>query len=167
MRMYGIPSIVLGSLSLAALQVTAAPPPRVAAEDALRALDDKFVEDFNKKDENALVSYYAADAIVMDPGPELWIKGHDSIRKSLHEMLAGMDLVAFRIHDASYHVAGSVGWGTGLWNMTVRDPKTHATEELAGRFSDIFERRGGKWVCVVDHASMPTPPPPPAAAIAK
>ena len=57
-------------------------------------------------------------------------------------------------------VHGDVVIGSGTWKMTIPTPGGHQVME--GRFSDVKAMRDGKWVFVMDHASVPLPPPPPA-----
>jgi ketosteroid isomerase-like protein len=52
-----------------------------------------------------------------------------------------------------------LGWGT--WRMTV-PVEGGPPQVMEGRFSDVKALRDGKWVYVMDHASVSLLPPPPA-----
>ena len=54
---------------------------------------------------------------------------------------------------------GDVVLGWGRWTMTV--PTGDGTAMvLQGRYSDVKAMRDGKWVYILDHASVPMPPAP-------
>jgi len=56
-------------------------------------------------------------------------------------------------------VHGGVVFGSGVWGVTILAAKGPATV-LVGRFSDAKALKDGKWVFIMDHASVPLPPPP-------
>ena len=53
-----------------------------------------------------------------------------------------------------------LGWGT--WRITMGPAESPQVFE--GRYSDVKAMHDGKWVYVMDHASVPLPPPPAPAA---
>jgi len=126
----------------------------------IEAVDTKFVEAFNKEDVETVVALYAEDATVMMPGPELWHSGAAAIRKSFTDFFADCDSPALMLHHTQYKVSGNVGYGLGLFDLSHKDAKTGEMMTAKGRWSSVFEKRGGKWVYVVDHASVPMAPPP-------
>lgn len=136
-------------------------------EAKLRALDQKWSDAFVKKDLNAVLSYYADDAVLMDPGPALMVRGKDAIRKAFADFFADEDAIAFAVHDPTYRVVGTLGYGYATFDISSKNKKTGQTVSMKGRASTVFEKRGGKWVAVVDHASFPVPEEEPAAAGAK
>lgn len=58
--------------------------------------------------------------------------------------------------DLAIHVSGKMAWVTGTWtaDATTKDGKA---EHMEGRFTDIFEKRGGKWIVIHEHFSLPAP----------
>jgi uncharacterized protein (TIGR02246 family) len=156
-------------LITAAVVASAGTPHRVSGEptavegddDALKAVDESFVQAFNKKDVNGVLACYADDAVVMEPGPGMMARGKEQIRKSFTEMFGTPGGMELRLDEAHYRAVGNLGYGYILWTMTIKDEKGKVTE-MKGRASDVMEKRGGKWVLIVDHASVPLPPPPPA-----
>jgi uncharacterized protein (TIGR02246 family) len=156
MRRRRIPLLLAVVLALASVPVLAA-----SDVEALKALDQEFAGAFTARDTGAIMAYYADDAVVMDPGPSLWIKGRDEIRKSFEGFFGGIDTVQFTIHDVTYKIDGAVAYGYGLWDLSFKDTKTGKPVMMKGRGVTVFEKRGGKWRAVVDHASVPLPAEPP------
>ena len=126
----------------------------------IEAIDAKFVDAFNKKDIETIVALYAVDATAMFPGPELWHSGTVAIRKSFTDFFATCDSPTLMVHHTQYKVSGNLGYGVGLFDMSYKDTKTGEIMTSKGRASSVYEKRGGKWVYVVDHASVPMAPPP-------
>jgi uncharacterized protein (TIGR02246 family) len=145
-------------ISTGALQQGSGAPAAVQGDEtALKAVDESFVQAFNKKDVDGVLACYADDAVVMDPGPGMMARGKDEIRKSYTALFGTPAGMALHLDDAHYRAVGSLGYGYGLWTITMKDPEGKVTE-MKGRACDVFEKRGGKWVIIVDHASVPIPP---------
>lgn len=142
---------------------TPSPAPAGGDEAALKAVDDTFVQAFNKKDIEAVLACYGDDAVVMDPGPALIYRGKDEIRKGFGEFFKAQPSAQLKLDETHYKTAGDLGYGYILWTITMNGPDGKSTE-MKGRATDVMEKRGGKWVLVVDHASVPLPPPPTAGA---
>ena len=49
--------------------------------------------------------------------------------------------------------------GSGRWKLTIPAAKGPASV-IEGRYTDVKAQKDGKWVYIVDHASVPLPPPP-------
>jgi ketosteroid isomerase-like protein len=60
--------------------------------------------------------------------------------------------------DTTYMVAGDVVILSGKWSM--KTPQENGEPAvLNGRVTDIIAKRGGRWVYILDHASVPFVPP--------
>jgi uncharacterized protein (TIGR02246 family) len=151
-------------LALLALALVLAAPSEAGhatgAAAEIEALDNKFITAFNKEDVETIVTLYAKDATAMLPGPELWVSGTDAIRKAFMDFFADCDSPNLTIHHTQYKVSGNLGYGIGLFDLAYKDAKTGTMMTSKGRACSVFEKRDGKWVYVVDHASIPMPPPP-------
>jgi ketosteroid isomerase-like protein len=55
--------------------------------------------------------------------------------------------------------SGNLAVSSGHFSMTVEPKAGGAAQTMEGRFTSVAERKGGKWMYVSDHASMPMPPP--------
>ena len=53
---------------------------------------------------------------------------------------------------------GDVVLGSGTWKLTI--PAKPKPQVMEGRYSDVKAMRDGRWVLVMDHASVPLPPAP-------
>lgn len=51
---------------------------------------------------------------------------------------------------------GDVAWASFIWRTSAQK-KDGRAQEIDGRQSNVFERRGGRWVIVHEHASVPVP----------
>jgi ketosteroid isomerase-like protein len=138
-----------------------------SAAAEIEAIDAKFVAAVNKGNLEEIVALYAENAIVMSPaGPDLWHAGTSSIRKSFADFFTAFETPTIKIHHAKYKMSGDLGYGMGLFDLSYKDATTGKMMTLKGRWSSIFEKRDGKWVYVVDHASIPMPPAPGASTVA-
>jgi uncharacterized protein (TIGR02246 family) len=148
--------------SLAAVAALAAVPFLRAApapgddEAALKAVDEAFMQAFNKKDLDGVLACYADDAVLMDPGPAMIYRGKEEIRKGLGEFFKMAPTAELKFDESHHTVAGDVGYGYILWTLTMKGPDGNATT-MKGRATDVMAKRGGKWLLVNDHASVPMP----------
>ena len=99
----------------------------------------------------------------MDPGPSLWLRGKQEIRRGFDEMFALPGSAELSTHDRTYRAKGNVGYSMSLFTLTMKDAGGRI-QEIHGRASTVYEKRAGKWLAVVDHASVPLPPPAPSPA---
>ena len=55
--------------------------------------------------------------------------------------------------------SGNLAVSSGNFSMTVEPKGGGAAQTMEGRFTSVAARKGGKWMYVSDHASVPMPPP--------
>ncbi len=153
---------LFATVSVAAACAPAPPaaPDTAAMIAAATALDEQFVTAYNAGDGAALAALYADSEDTVSFAPDsMMSRGITAIRADTAKMVAtpGMKLELTESH----HIAltdAVLTWG--LWTMTMPGPDG-AMMTMEGRFSDVKAERNGKWVYLVDHASMPMPPAPP------
>ena len=130
--------------------------PVTAAEQGAQVADQGWVKAMKANDLEATVALYAPDAVAYYPDGEY--KGKDAIRKSWVDFLA-----TFTVKDATsegtYETTGDTSLGWGHWSMTAVPKAGGAAVVMKGRATVIVKKIGGKWLYVVDHASVPLPPP--------
>ncbi len=158
----------LASIAVVALAGACAPkgptPDQMVA--AANAVDSAFIAAFNAGDINALMATYwnSPDLVSINldgMGGTGW-EGPKAGWEATFAAMPGAQL-AF---PTSYNIAaGSVVLGWGTWTMTIPNGDGSSTV-LQGRYSDVKAQRDGKWVYIMDHASVPLPPAPTAAAAA-
>ena len=156
-------ALVLATASACTPSVPIPPPGPTDAEKvaAAEALDQRFFEAFNKGDVDALMATYWNSPKLVSYGPDgMGTTGWDAARAGAVEMFKAMP--GARLEAVSKHndVHGDmvIGWGT--WKMTIETPG--GPQVIEGRYTDAKMMHDGKWVYVMDHASVPLPPSPPA-----
>jgi len=130
---------------------------------AAKALDQQFTTAFNKGDLDGVMATYdhGPDVVLFAPD-ELEVRGWDSIRKGLQQALANAPGAHLELVSPQYRAAGDVVIGWGTFRLINAVP-AKGTVETMGRYTDVKAQRDGKWVYIVDHASVPLPPPSPTA----
>ena len=140
------------ALILSAAVLSASVPPAAVAKTAEVTSAQCWLAAFKAGDADAVAACYAPDAIMWFPGGAM-AKGRAAIRAGY----AGY-FKSFTIKQASLAPMGSKSmgnsvakWGTFKVVMTPKAGGADVTE--IGRFTDVSEKIGGKWVYLVDHAS--------------
>ena len=160
--------VVFGALALALTSactpsIPIPPPGPTDAEKlaAAEALDQRFLEAFNKGDADALAATYWNSAKLVSFGPEgMGTVGWDAAKAGVAGMFKAMPGAKLEnlTHHNDVHGDAVLGWGT--FKMTI--PTPGGPQVIEGRYTDVKMMHDGKWVYVMDHASVPVPPPPPA-----
>lgn len=139
-----------------------APTPTGPTDDekvaAANALDDQFVVAFNSGDAVALTALYTPDAVSFPPDT-MMARGQMSIQSGSGAAMSAMPGARLELIDQRNVVVGDAIVGYGLWRMTM-PAADGTTTQMEGRFTDVKVMRDGKWLYMIDHASVPMPPPP-------
>jgi uncharacterized protein (TIGR02246 family) len=140
-----------------ALACAALAAPAAAGEHGAQIVDQAWVKAMKANDLEATLALYAQDAVAYFPDGDF--KGKDAIRKSWTDFLA-----QFTVKDCtstgSYETLGDTSLGHGYWTLTVVPKGGGEPVPMKGRASVVTRKIGGKWLYVVDHASVPLPPTP-------
>ena len=127
-----------------------------------KALDDAWMKAAKAGDVEALTKLYAPDAVTYMPD-EMKAKGAADVRESFKKFL-GANTVSDMTLTYDYTTSsGNLAVSSGTFSMTVVPKAGGAAQTMEGRFTSVAARKGGKWMYVVDHASVPMAPPAPAA----
>jgi ketosteroid isomerase-like protein len=122
------------------------------------ALDRAFVDAMNRGDVDALASMYWDSPDVMSFPPDTLVtRGYAGIRDGYAKMFSEMKGVKMEITESHEMPAGEVVIGNGLFHLTGAAPDGSPID-MMGRFTDVKAERDGRWVYLVDHASVPLPP---------
>ncbi len=149
---------------LAAAVLVGACAPKGPAPDAMiaaaNAVDQAFLDAFNTGDVNALMATYWNSPELVNIGLDgMGDLGWDGAKAGWEIVFASMPGVQLAFDAPVNIAAGDVVLGWGAWTMTV--PAGDGTAiVLTGRYSDVKAMRDGKWVYIMDHASVPMPPAP-------
>lgn len=146
--------------AVAALTGCAPAPNPAAMLAAADSLDARFVAAFNNRDAAAVAALYA-DSGSVSIGPDGAIAtGRAEIEAGLKPTMAAMAGLRLDLSERHSRVVGTtvVTWGVSRLMSTAG---SDARVLMEGRFSDVKAQRDGRWVYVLDHASVPTPAPAP------
>ena len=126
--------------------------------DALRAeiqaMEDAYAKAQNARDAEAVVAYYADDAVSLGPNqPPLVGKAAilADIRANMAEDTTSGVTTRFEVVDL--FADGDLAVEVGRTLRTGPD----GTERETGKYISVFERRDGKWICIRDiyNSSLP------------
>jgi len=154
-------SILILLLTISALIISCAPQGENEEQmlaDA-KALDQKFVEAYSNGDVGGVMeTYWNSPELVSYPPGAMVEKGWENVKKGISEFFNSIKGAKLVMTDTNYKIAGDmvIGWGT--WRLTMPDGNG-STMEMTGRFTDVKAKRDGKWVYILDHASVPLTPP--------
>jgi uncharacterized protein (TIGR02246 family) len=112
----------------------------------IQALEDGFANGMNAKDANAVVAYYANDAVSM-PNEAPVVAGKDAILQMIQKEIAEDTLnmqVSFEVVDI--FAAGDLAVETG--KAAYKDSTGNVVR--TSKYMSVFEKRDGKYLCVRD-----------------
>ncbi len=123
-----------------------AKPDMAAIRTEIQALEDAYAAALKAKDANAVLAYYAEDAVSMvNNAPAA--SGRDALLKMAQDDIAGdttNTTVTFEVVDI--FAGGDLVVETG--KATHKDPEGTVTR--TGKYMSLFEKRDGKYVCIRD-----------------
>jgi uncharacterized protein (TIGR02246 family) len=126
-----------------------------------KTLDSAWIKAFKAGDADAMSKLYATDATLYMPD-EMEAKGREAIKASFAKFLEANTVQEMTLTYNPLYSSGNLSISSGRFTMTVVPKAGGAPQTMEGRFSSVAMRKGGKWMYVVDHASIPVPPPAPA-----
>lgn len=146
-------------LAAAALAVAAAPLTAADTKDFEDSVGAAWVKAMKANDLDAVSGLYADDAVAWFPD-ENEHKGSAAIRESYKDWLANYTIVDATLMN-SHHLGDAshrTNWGN--FSLTMKQKSDGKTITLTGRYTDVEEKRNGKWLYIADHASADPPPKP-------
>jgi uncharacterized protein (TIGR02246 family) len=126
--------------------------------EGVKAVDEAWMAAAKRGDVDAVVGLYAPDATYYPPDMKE-IRGTAAIRKSYADWFAAMTITEITI-DSKYQTAGDISFGYGLATLTMQPKAGGSAQTITVRVTAAARRINGKWLYIVDHASVPTGPPP-------
>jgi uncharacterized protein (TIGR02246 family) len=128
----------------------------------IKDLDAAWVKAAKAGDVEGLVKLYTPTAVTYMPD-EMRAKGTEEIRASFQKFLGSSTVTAMTLTQDFETTSGNLAASSGTFSMTVAPKAGGAAQTMEGRYSSVAVRKGGKWMYVSDHASVPLPPAPAAA----
>jgi uncharacterized protein (TIGR02246 family) len=146
--------LVLLGVMLAAV---AAPAAENAPATGVESVDQAWAKAMKANDLAGVLACYAPDAVAWFPdAPEA--RGEKAIRAAYEQLFAENTVKDAALLETHYKTVGDVSVGWGTFSLTLQPKKGGDPVVMRGRFTEIAERRSGRWVYVVDHASGEPPP---------
>jgi len=110
-------------------------------------------------DLDAVLACYAPDAVMWVSGaPEA--DGIAAIRSEYAGMLRENTVKDVVVSGGQTRLSGNVGAGWGRYTLTLAPKAGGPDVVIHGRFTEVVEKRNGKWLYVADHASDDPPAAP-------
>jgi uncharacterized protein (TIGR02246 family) len=156
---------VPGSLLLMVLAgCSTAPPPAatvdLAAEEAkIREAEATQMKNWNAKDVEKILTFYADDATLMTPGMPA-MKNQDARRSMLKTLTADPNLkLEFSPQRVEVAKSGDVAFSQGTYTMVVTDPKTKKPVTDKGSYVTGYKKQAdGSWKAISDINESEVPP---------
>jgi len=130
--------------------------PCLAAESGARSVDLSWAKAMKANDLDAVLKTYANDAVAWLP-QAAEARGATAIRAAYEGLLSANTVQDAVLSETHYKTTGKVSVGWGKFSLTLLPKSGGAPVVMSGRYTDVAERRGGRWVYVVDHASADPP----------
>lgn len=131
----------------------------IAAEQGkIRDLESAWAAAALAKDLEKSVSFYADDAILLDPGAPA-AKGKDAIHAAWKGMLADPNSkLIFASNRIEVSSSGDLATTTGSYSLTMTNPKTKKPVEDKGNYLTVYKKQtDGSWKVIEDVASSEIP----------
>ena len=129
-----------------------------AADSPTREVDAAWINAMKANDVDAVMKCYAPDAIAALPGAPL-ARGGKAIRATYEGLLSANTVTDVSISESGHRQTRNVATGWGTFSLTLAPKTGGSPATMTGRYTVVVERRGGKWLYIVDHASAEPAPP--------
>jgi uncharacterized protein (TIGR02246 family) len=116
-------------------------------------LQDDLLAAIRAGDADAVAALYAPDAVSYSIGV-MEANGPDGVRDDWASFFEAYVVNAIDL-DGHAEVFGDAAISWGLWTMTYTPKEGGEAEVMEGRFTDVSRNIDGRWLYVVDHASLP------------
>ena len=123
-----------------------------AAETGAQSVDSSWIKAMKANDLEAVLKTYAPDAVVWLPQVKE-ARGEKAIRSVYEGLLSANTVTEVILSETGYRTMGKFSVGWGRFSLTLAPKSGGSPVVMTGRYTDIAEQRGGRWVYVVDHAS--------------
>jgi len=154
----GIVLMTVAAVGCATQPAAPAGPSEADMVASANALDEAFVAALNSGDVAAMNALYWNDPAVVSFQPDnLVVRGFAGVSEANAAMVTGMQGVQLRIDETHQIPVGDAVVGWGLFTLTMPAADGGQATEISGRYTDLKAERDGKWVYLLDHASVPLP----------
>ena len=155
MRKASLVPILISAIALAPLLLASPAAPAGGAA----GVEAAWMKAMKANDLEAIVACYAPDAVLWMSG-EAEVDGIDAIRATYAGMLRENTVKDVSVSGGQTRLSGNVGAGWGRYTLTLAPKGGGPDIVMHGRFTEVAEKRNGKWLYVADHASDDPPAAP-------
>ncbi|HEV8143813.1 MAG TPA: nuclear transport factor 2 family protein [Methylomirabilota bacterium] len=128
-----------------------------AADTGAQIVDAAWISAIKANDIDAVMKCYAPDAIMWLPDAPT-ARGAKAIRAAYEGLLSANTVKDATLSEVTYRTVGKASLAWGNFSLTLVPKAGGDQVVMKGRFTEVAERRGGKWVYIVDHASAEPAP---------
>ncbi len=133
--------------------------PAAAQDDGVKSTDAAWTKAVKANDLEAVMACYAQDAVAWLPNePEA--VGHAAIRAAYEGLMSANTVKDVVLTPVNAKTSGDMSTGWGHFTMTLAPKAGGEPMTMKGRYLAAAEKRNGRWVYVVDHASAEPAPEP-------
>jgi ketosteroid isomerase-like protein len=130
----------------------------LSAAQGPNAVGEAWVKAFAANDLEGVMATYAPDAHLFPPDAVEAV-GTEAIRANYAALMNAFTVKETKILDAHHEIVGNLSYAWGRFSVTLVPKAGGDPITMEGRFSDVSRKIKGKWLYIVDHASVnPTPP---------
>ena len=124
-------------------------------EAAVKAVLDRFAENYTKRDIEGMMALFApdADVVMYGTGADEKRVGSGEIRAQVERDWSQSEATTITYGWTSVSAAGSAAWVAA--DLTFKAKVGEQELTLEGRLTNVLENRGGKWLIVQGHFSLP------------
>jgi ketosteroid isomerase-like protein len=124
---------------------------------AAKGLDQQFTQAFSSADvDGVMATYWNSPDLRLYPPDVQEVDGWQAVKDEYSKTFAALQGAKVAMLDPNYLVAGEYVIGWGAFQLT----SSGSAAPVMGRYTEVAAKRDGKWVYIVDHASIPTAPGP-------
>lgn len=125
-------------------------------EQAIRDLEQQWVDAIEERDAAAIVDLYHEDGRVMPPNAEPAL-GQDGVRAFWEEFLQLPDLdMSFEPTTVAIAESGDIAYSIGTYQLSYSNDEEPIQD--AGKYIDLWQKVDGEWRVVADMFSSNLPP---------
>ncbi|HVT34652.1 MAG TPA: nuclear transport factor 2 family protein [Nevskiaceae bacterium] len=156
-----VPVLLLAACSQPPPPAPAAPPappkPDLKAEEAtLRQADKDLVAAIAAKNIDAVLGFYASDAVMMAPNEAA--QSGDALKKGWTDLMALPEVALdFSATSIGIDPDAEMAYDVGTYTFGMASPKGKVDDH--GNYVEVWRKTGGKWKIVVDAHSSSVPLP--------
>jgi len=143
--------VVLFCACLTLAGCTTAPKVDIQAEkNAIQSMEDQWFVAFKTSDVEKIMSFYASDAIIMDPNNPIII-GLEGIRNNANSMFTDTTLLlntySGTVNVIEVSTSGDFAYARGQQQITVKTKEGLVKDE--GKWVDVLKKIDGQWKIIV------------------